>query len=106
MNSTPASLHPVRNRRTFLTTPRLAGLFAVAALSCLPASTYYWTGTSGNWTTATNSLDWATTSTGSPSTYWTNANEADIVTSNAQIHLWNVSATTVTIENGAALYAS
>lgn len=106
MNPTPAIHRPIRTRRAFLTTTRLAGLSAVAALSCLPASTYYWTGTGGNWTTSTSALDWATTSTGSPSTYWTNANAADIVTSNAQIHLWNVSATTVTIENGAAFYAS
>lgn len=106
MNSTPATIRPVRHRRTLFTTTRLLGLSAFAALSCLPASTYYWTGTSGNWTTSTTALDWATTSTGSPSTYWTNANAADIVTSDAQIHLWNVSATTVTIENGASLYAS
>jgi len=69
------------------------------------ASTLYFTGTSGDWTTA-NSIVWSTTATSAPSVAWTNGNAAEFVSTNPQIQTWNVNATTVTIDSGATFYTS
>ena len=70
------------------------------------ATTLYWTAGDNSWSTSTTVFPWATTSTGSASTAWTNGYDAEIVTANPNIHVWNATVGTLTIDNGATFYAS
>ncbi len=86
---------------------RLAGALATLLLlaQTAGAATLYYTGASGQaWTTSTSTIAWATDAVSSPSTYWTNGNAAEIVTASPEIRLYNITATTLTVDNGATFY--
>ncbi len=88
---------------------RCVGIFATFVLTCTIASQaadLYWTGGTGDWTTATSSTPWAATSGGPTDTPWSNGSNAIIESVSPEIQTWNVSAGTVTVQNGVTLYAS
>lgn len=93
-------------------TRRLAHFGIAAFVFCLllafnsRADTLYWTGGTGNWSTATTDVFWSIAPELAPSTYWINGNAAEIISTNPEIHLWNAVATSVTIQNGLTLYAA
>lgn len=108
MQITPCSRFTPSKKLSFFNASSAVALSTAlfAALPVANAATLYWNVSEGNWTTSTGATDWSG-GAGDPATlFWANGSDADIVSTNASINMWNVTARNVTIRNDATFSAS